>query len=96
MNKKIKFIPCDEKKLINANHKTGNLKNNSVYQPTKSNMRTIIRRAIIKEIKFLQNGIIAKEQENKLKRLDYKGLIKYGKSFKNKFLRAKHKNNSFF
>ena len=88
MKDKIKFIPCNEKTLIyNANHKTGKLKNSSIYNANQKRMRSIIRRELIKEIKDLQSGYISKQQTYKLRRLDYKGLISYAKTFKNKYLK---------
>ena len=93
MKDKIKFIPCSEKTLtFNANHKTGKLKNSSIYNANQKRMRSIIRRELIKEIKDLQNGYISKQQTYKLRRLDYKGLISYAKTFKNKYLKKPKSN----
>jgi len=93
MKDKIKFIPCSEKTLtFNANYKTGKIKNSSTYNANEKSMRLIIKRELIKEIKDLQNGYISKQQTYKLRRLDYKGLISYAKTFKNKYLKKPKSN----
>lgn len=57
MNEKIRFIPCDEKTLIKANHTTGIMKS-SKYAYTKGKGRAIAKSGKIRteeEIKKLKN-----------------------------------------
>ena len=92
MNKKTKYIPCKEDDLIfKTNHKTGKLKNHHFYQADNKRMTSIIRRALIKEIKNKQNGYIHKWQLKRIRKLGYDALISYAKNINNQYDPKKHK-----
>lgn len=92
MNKKTKYIPCKEDDLIfQANHKTGKLKNHHYYQADKKRMTSIIRRALIKQIKDKQNGYIHHWQLKRIRKLTYEQLIVYAKNINNQYQPKKHK-----
>lgn len=90
---KIKYIPCKEDDLIfKTNHKTGKLKNSHLYNADTKRMTSLIRRALIKEIKNKQNGYIHKWQLKRIRKLEYEALIIYAKNIGNKYQVKKNKN----
>jgi len=69
----VKYIPVPEKVLINANHKTGKLKNSKLYNPTSKEHKRFLRKDIIK---MLTN----KEAIKRVRNMSYEELIKLNKT----------------
>jgi hypothetical protein len=65
----VKYIPIPEKVLINANHKTGKLKNSKLYNPTQKEHKRLLRKDILKQL-------TNKEARRRVRNMTYEELIK--------------------
>lgn len=73
----MKYIPVPEHILVNANHKTGKLKNEKYYQPNEKEHKRQLRKSLLKTT-------TNKAARYKIRKMSYQELIALEKKLRTK------------